>query len=497
MLDLFLSNAGRIEQGRVVPGPGLALYLQDAGGGFQEVSRRSGLEFEGWGTGVAVGDYDNDGDLDIFLGCWGPDILWENRDGKFVDVAGAAGLAHEGLSTSAVFLDYDLDGKLDLYVASYLRFDISRLPNEGKPCMEGGARVACGPGFYEPEPDRLYRNEGDGKFRMVSKAAGIAEAMGGYGLGVAVDDFNRDGLPDIYVANDTTGNYLWMNQGDGYFTNAGLMAGAALSVEGQGQAGMGVAVGDCDGDGNPDIFVSNYSQEQNALYLGLGAGEFAESSASCGFSLESYLALGWSAFFADLDNDCDDDLFVANGHVHPGAAELNSSLSYLQPCHLYLNDGNGGFKLGSQFVGKAALEPRAHRGAAHGDIDGDGDIDIILSVQDGPPVLLMNEVDAAGHSLLVELSGTESNREGIGARLSARIGKKTVTRTVGRGGGYLSASDCRVHFGLGAADRIDSLEIRWPSGRKDTLSALAAGHLYRITESSATAEVIRELGSPR
>lgn len=493
LLDLFLSNAGRIEGGKVIPGPGLALYLQDDSGGFQEVSRQVGLKFDGWGTGVAVADYDNDGDLDIFLCCWGADCLWENRDGKFIEVGRESGVAHEGLSTSAAFLDFDRDGKLDLYVASYLRFDLARLPNEGQPCIEGGGRVACGPGFYDPEPDRLYRNEGDGMFRLVSGEAGMGEAEGGYGLGVAVDDFNLDGFPDIYVANDTTGNYLWMNQGDGRFTDVALAAGASLSAEGQGQAGMGVAVGDCDGDGNPDIFVSNYSQEQNALYRNVGGGEFVESSTVSGFSLESYLALGWSAFFADLDNDCDDDLFVANGHVHPAAAELNSSLSYLQPCHFFLNDGKGAFKLCVESIGQSARQPRVHRGAAYGDIDGDGDLDILVSVQDGPPVLLMNQTEKAGHSLLVELSGSESNREGIGARLKGRVGKKTVIRTVGRGGGYLSASDCRVHFGLGAARRLDSLEILWPSGRKHIITAMAAGHLYRISESDGKAGVIRKL----
>ena len=239
-LDLFLANGGRINEGRVTPGPGLALYLQvPASGRFEEASGRLGLDFDGWATGVAVGDYDNDGDLDIFLGCWGPDRLWENRDGRFVETGKVAGVAHDGLTTSAVFLDYDLDGKLDLYVASYLKFDLADLPNDGQPCIEGGARVACGPGFYEPEPDRLYHNEGSGRFRLVSPGAGMGGAEGGYGLGLAVDDFNLDGLPDIYVANDTTGNYLWLNEGGGKFTDGALMAGASLSSEGQGQAGPG------------------------------------------------------------------------------------------------------------------------------------------------------------------------------------------------------------------------------------------------------------------
>ncbi len=494
-LDLFLANAGRIQEGRVIAGPGLALYLQlGTSGKFEEAAGRLGFDFDGWATGVAVGDYDNDGDLDIFLSCWGADQLWENRGGGFVEVGKAAGLAHPGLSTSAAFVDYDLDGMLDLFVASYLKFDLADLPNEGQPCIEGGARVACGPGFYEPEPDRLYRNEGGGRFRLVSQELGFGGAEGGYGLGLAVDDFNLDGLPDIYVANDTTGNHLWMNEGGGRFADAALMAGASLSPEGQGQAGMGVAAGDCNGDGYPDIFVTNYSQEQNSLYLGVGAGEFDESSAASGFSRESFIALGWATFFADLDNDADDDLFVANGHVHPGASKINSALSYLQPCHLFLNDGKGRFELSQPSSGGWRGQARAHRGAAYGDIDEDGDLDILISVQDGPPVLLMNQLDGeGGNSLLVELVGSAGNREAIGARLVGKVGGRTLTRTVGRGAGYLSSSDCRAHFGLGKSGKLDSLDIRWPSGGKSLLKDLKAGYLYRVDEKVEEAVALRSL----
>ncbi|MEE3052358.1 MAG: CRTAC1 family protein [Planctomycetota bacterium] len=493
LLDLFLSNAGSLADGKVLPGPGPALYRQSSRGRFEEVSAELGIEFEGWGTGVAVGDYDNDGDQDLFLACWGPDRFWENRDGRFFEVSKRAGLDHEGLSTSAVFFDYDLDGLLDLYVAGYLQFDLEALPNDGEPCIEGAARVACGPDFYEPATDRLYHNEGGGRFRLVSGQAGIGAGVGGYGLGVAVDDFNLDGLPDLYVANDSTENYLWMNAGAGKFTDEALQAGASLGPEGQGQAGMGVAIGDYDGDGLRDIFVTNYSQEQNALYRGAEGGGFIDSSSGCGFSGESYMALGWSTFFADFDNDSDDDLFVANGHVHPAAAQVSSSLSYLQPCFFYLNDGEGRFELCPESIGQDALEARAHRGAAEGDIDGDGDIDILISVQGGPPVLLENRTAGAGNSLLVELVGSESNREGIGARLTGRVGGKVITRRVGRGGGYLSASDARAHFGLGASSRLDSLEVWWPSGRKDTLAEMEAGNLYRIQESNGRAEVVRKL----
>ena len=492
-LDLFFSNAGTLADGRIVQGPGVALFRQDSVGNFQELTSQLGLEFNGWGTGVAVGDYDNDGDPDLFLSCWGPDRLWENRQGKFFDVSSRAGVDHPGLSTSAVFLDYDLDGRLDLYVACYVELDLADLPNSGEPCIEGSARVACGPDFYEPASDRLYHNEGDGHFRLVSDEAGLDVVSGGYGLGVAVDDFNRDGRPDIYVANDTTENFLWMNVAGKGFVDEALSAGASLGAEGQGQAGMGVAIGDVDGDCRADIFVTNYSQEQNALYRCVGDAEFRDASSGSGFGRESFISLGWSTFFADIDNDSDDDLFIANGHVHPDAADLNSALSYLQPCLFYLNDGRGDFRLAPSSVGPGAVEARAHRGAAQGDIDGDGDIDIVVTVQDGRPVFLENQSRGEARSLLVELAGTQSNREGIGAMLVGMVGERKILRRVGRGGGYLSARDARAHFGLGKSTRLDSLEISWPSGKRSILKDLAAGMIYRIRESDGAVETATRL----
>ena len=492
-LDLFFSNAGTLAAGRVVQGPGVAFFRQSSAGTFRDLTSQVGIEFNGWGTGVAVGDYDNDGDPDLFLSCWGPDRLWENREGTFFEVSSEAGVDHPGLSTSAVFLDYDLDGRLDLYVACYVELDLADLPNSGEPCIEGGARVACGPDFYEPASDRLYHNEGDGHFRLVSGEAGLDAASGGYGLGVAVDDFNRDGRPDIYVANDTTENFLWMNTAGKGFVEEALSAGASLGPEGQGQAGMGVAIGDVDGDCRADIFVTNYSQEQNALYRCVGGAEFRDASAGSGFGRESFMSLGWSTFFADLDNDSDDDLFIANGHVHPDAADLNSALSYLQPCLFYLNDGQGNFRLVPSSVGPGAMEARAHRGAAQGDIDGDGDIDIVVTVQDGLPVFLENQSRGNAHSLLVELVGTQSNREGIGAMLVGKVGERKILRRVGRGGGYLSARDVRAHFGLGESTRLDYLEISWPSGKRSILKNLAAGKIYRIRESDGAAEAVANL----
>ena len=491
-LDVFVANAMAVEDGRPVPGPGVALYLQVAGGSFRDATVESGLEFRGWSVGVATGDFDADGDTDLFLGCHGPDRLYENRNGVFVDVAERAGIDSPGLSTSALFFDHDGDGRLDLWVTRYVRIDPGAPPNGGEPCIENGTRVACGPTFYSPAPDALWRNLGDGRFEDITDRVGIANAPGGYGLGVASGDFDGDGTTDIYVANDTTANFLWMRRGDRYVDEA-LFAGAALSEEGQGQAGMGAAVGDADGDGHLDIFVTNYSQEKNALYRGIGTGLFEDRSSRSGFGAESFLALGWSAAFADLDNDGDEDLFVANGHVHPQVSDVQASFSYLQPCFVYRNDGAGRFVESGAHLGADVVEPRAHRGAALADFDDDGDLDVLISVIDGPPVLLLNELPPGAHSLLVELRGTRANREGIGALVRLRVDGRTLVRHVGRGGGYLSSSDARAHFGLGRAASAEAIEVGWPGGRTEHHGSLDAGFVWRITEGDPVPQRVRAL----
>jgi len=490
-LDIFLPNAGSLVDGARREGAGTALYLQSADGKFSDATSESGLAFGGWTTGAAVGDFDGDADPDIFLACWGPDRLYENRSGHFVNIATAAGVDSPRLSTSAVFLDYDADGNLDLYVARYVDIDPRSLP---EPCLENGARVACGPSFFDPAPDALYRGDGNGGFRDVSKEMGITTSTGGYGLGVATGDFDRDGRVDIYVANDTTANHLWVQREAG-FVDESLFCGAALSEEGQGQAGMGVAVGDVNADGLPDIFVSNYSQERNALYRATGGGIYENRSSTSGFSEESYLALGWSAAFGDLDNDRDLDLIVANGHVHPRASQVHPSLSYRQACLAYLNDGTGKFRAVTNELGDDFRMARCHRGAALGDIDSDGDLDVLLSVQDGPPVLLLNESPGLGRAILVVLEGRTSNREGIGAELRLEVDGTTMTRHVSRGGGYLSSTDVRTHFGLADAKEARALEVRWPGGRKQRVGPLAAGHIWKVVEQSGEAIRIGRLVS--
>jgi hypothetical protein len=494
-LDIFLANAGVLEAGSIKPGPGSALYLQGADGRFADITREAGLEYHGWGTGVAVGDIDNDGDLDICLTGFGRTLLYLNQGAaRFEEVSRSAGLVEGSFGTSAVFVDYDADGLLDLYVANYVRFDPAAPPNAGEPCIENGVPVACGPGFCDPAPDFLYHNQGAGRFRERGAEAGINRAEGAYGLGVAAGDLDGDGLPDLYVANDTTANFLWRNLGGGRFEESGIYAGAALSEEAQGQAGMGVALGDAGGSHRLDIFVSNYSEEHNAFYRNLGGGGFEERTAGAGLKQgESFLALGWGAVFADLDNDADLDLVVANGHVHPRAGEANPALSYLQRCFFLLNDGRGRFEERGRALGEAAAAPRAHRGLAAGDIDGDGDIDLLITVLDGPAVLLINEGERLGRALRVRLEGRRSNREGIGARLWLSAGGKAQMREVSRGGSYLSSSDALIHFGLGGAARAESLRVRWPSGLEETVGPLEAGFVYVLVEGSGQAVAERPL----
>ena len=488
LLDIFLANAGTVEGRKIVPGPGPAFYRQLPGGKFEDRTREAGLEASSWETGVAVGDMDNDGLPDLFVTAYGKSHLYRNLGGgKFRDDSNALGPVEEGFSTSAVFLDYDGDGFLDLFVANYVRFDWNALPNGGKPCLQKGVEVACGPGFFQPRSGRLYRNHGGARFIDVTKETGIARDEGAYGLGVAAGDLDQDGRPDIYVANDTTANFLWHNVDGSRFEDVALWSGVALSESGQGQAGMGVDIADADGDQRLDIFVTNYSEEYNAFYRNLGDGTFEDRSHKAGFAKDSFLLLGWGVKFLDLDNDGNLDLFVANGHVYPKAKEVNRALDYLERCLIYRNIGEGRFVEEGLNLGEAAALPRPHRGLSVGDIDNDGDLDILLTVLDGPPVLLRNNGPAKGNWISLRLEGVRSNREGIGAQAKLTAGGKVQLREVTRGGSYLSAQDVRLHFGLGSSSTADHVTIRWPSGQVDEIGPLKGGKRYLIVEGEGKA----------
>ena len=488
--DVLLGGGGRIQDGRAVGGLGLLVYLQLADGRLEEVSRRLGLVGDGWVTGLAIGDIENDGDPDVFVGTLGEPLLFRNdrptdasgAEPRFVECGRASGLSQPGFASSAVFLDFDRDGVLDLFVGRYVQFDPAAPPFLGQPCREKGVPVACGPTLHEPASPLLYRGVGNGRFEDVTERARLRARPAAYTLGAQAGDLDGDGWPDLYLANDTQANHLWRNRGDGTFEEVALEAGCALSESGQGQAGMGVDLADINDDGRLDIFVSNYSEEWNALYVNLGSLSFADRIHDSGLSAGSYLALGWGARFVDMDNDGWLDLLVAGGHVHPAIASTNPALSYLQPLLIYRGRSAHRFERLTGQAGPDVDRPRAHRAVAAGDFDGDGDVDFVISVLDTPSVLLRNHAPSNHRSLRISLVGSRSNREGIGARVQLVSGGRTQTREISRCGGYLSASEPVAHFGLGVETTIEQVRVLWPSGQTDQLRGIQAGFWYRVAE---------------
>ena len=459
---------------RQAPGAGQTqnrLY-QNKGGAFREVTAQTGTGDLGYGMGVAVGDYDNDGRADLYVTNYGRNAFYHNQeDGTFAERAQAAGVADPHWSTSAAFFDYDNDGDLDLYVANYL--DLT--PDTNRLCggavasagaslrVPAGQRTYCSPRRYNGAPDVLFRNEGDGHFSEVAQASGVFSPFG-KGLGVAAADFDSDGLLDVYVANDGTRNFFYRNRGDGTFAEAGLAAGAAYNGDGQAEAGMGVAVGDGDADGDADLLVTNFSRESNTLYRNEGDGRFADATAAADLRGPTLLPLGFGAFFADVDNDADMDLFVANGHVLDRIALQDSQLTHAQPNQLFANDGRGTFADVSARSGPAFGLSAVSRGAAYGDCDNDGDLDLLVTNVDGAARLYRNELRSEHHWLSLRLVGTRANRDAVGARVRVFCGGAVQTRQRIGGGTYLSASDSRLHFGLGDCALVERIEITWPDG---------------------------------
>jgi enediyne biosynthesis protein E4 len=426
---------------------------------FEDVTEQARLAAApGHGMGVATGDIDNDGYIDLFVSRFGPDqLLRNNGDGTFSPLAGPW---DDGFGASASFLDYDGDGLLDLFLTRYNGFTV-----EGnKQCRDqAGRRDYCSPLEYPPLPDRLYRNLGDGRFQDVTAAAGVDQAFGA-GLGVAAADFNGDGRIDIYVANDKTANQLWINQGDGAFTDEALLAGAAFNADGMAEAGMGVAVGDYDGDGNPDIFVTHIAGETNTLYRNEGDGLFEDVTAVAGLAHTSVAATGFGVQWFDFDNDGDLDLFAVNGEVRRGS-RAEGDFPYDQPNQLFRNNA-GEFEEISSLAGGALQQSGVSRGAAFGDIDNDGDIDVVINDAGGPVRLLLNQAAGRRGWLLVRL--LDGKRDAFGARAALqRPDRKPLWRQVGTDGSYLSAGDPRLHFGLGDEPRVEELRVIWADGSEE------------------------------
>ena len=470
-----------------------ALFRNGGDGSFAPVAGAAGAADPGYGMGCAVGDYDNDGDADLYVTNYGANVFYQNDGGTFSDVTARTrtGDAHWG--SSAAFFDYDNDGDLDLYAVNYLDLTprnnrvcggaVARAKSPAGPALRvpNEQRTYCSPRRYNGAPDVLYRNEGDGTFTDATRQARVYSLFG-KGLGVVAGDFNDDGLADLYVANDGMRNFLYSNGGDGTFAEGAVGAGNAYNGDGQPEAGMGLAAGDPDGDGDLDVLVTNFSRESNTLYRNEGGLRFADHSEAAGLHRASLLPLGFGAFFFDYDNDADADLFVANGHVLDKAALQDGDLSYEQPNQLFANDGAGAFAEVSAEAGPAFALEGVSRAAAYGDYDNDGDLDVLVSNVDAPARLYRNERPPGAHWLSLRLVGAGANRDGVGARVRLSCGGRVQDLQRLGGGSYLAASDPRLHVGLGACERVERLEITWPGGGRQEMLDLAVDRFLVIEE---------------
>jgi enediyne biosynthesis protein E4 len=482
-LDVLIVNGSTRD--RIASGgdPMVALYRNDSGR-FTNVTSSSGFTRRGWGSGVCVGDVDNDGAPDVYITAFGPDALWRNTgSGTFSDVTRRAGIDDTRWGTSCAFADYDRDGDLDLYVANYVKFDDS-IPARGTTanCRFMATDVFCGPKRLTGDADILYRNNGDGTFTDVTKAAGVADP-GYYGFGVVFTDLNDDGWPDIYVANDSVPNLLFRNRTDGTFVEEGLISGAALSGDGRPQAGMGVDAGDYNGDGLPDLIVTNFSHDYNTLYENGPAGVFTDRSYATGLAATAGPFLGWGVKLADFDNDGRLDVFIANGHVYPEVDKHGLGTRYHQQKQLFLNEGKRFRHVTKEVGGGLAIE-KSSRGAAFGDYDNDGDIDVLVVNMNDAPTLLRNDTPRTRHWITLRLVGTKTNRDAIGARVTVDAGGRRHTVVVRADGSYLSSNDVRAHVGLGEATKITRVEIRWPSGLVQNVGGLGVDQFYVVREGS-------------
>jgi hypothetical protein len=485
-LDPVTVNGSSVDRYRAGGDPMITLYRQDAELKFTDITTSSGLSRKGWGMGVAVADYDNDGNLDIYVTGFGGSALYRGVGNcKFEDTTEKAGVRGGGFSTGGAWADYDRDGDVDLFVPRYVVIDINKLPEFGsdeKTCRFRGIPVQCGPWGLPGESDFLFRNRGDGTFEEVSRTAGVADENHFYGMQAVWADYDNDGWPDLYVANDAGPNYLYRNLRNGTFEDVGLLSGAALSGDGQEQGSMGVDFGDFDHDGLLDVFVTNFTEEPNTLYWNRNAQGFSDVSWNSRLAQVSYPLVGWGTAFVDLENDGWQDLFVANGHVYPQLDLVKGGAPYRQPILIFQNNGDRTFKDVTSTSGLSELPPASRRGAAFADVDNDGDIDVLILNVGSAPTLLLNRTESAGHSVLFRLIGTKSNRAAIGTRVKVTSETAIQSNEVRGGASYLSQNDLRLHFGLGKEITIKSVEITWPNGNKEMLQNLAADFIYTVIE---------------
>ena len=478
--DLYFVN------GAPLPGyvsqeiPTNCLYRNNGDGTFTDVTEKAGVGDTGYGHGCAVGDYNNDGQLDLYVTNYGTNRLYRNNgDGTFAEVAESAGVTEPRWSTSCAFADYDRDGNLDLYVVNYIVFDINENPWCG--LKEKGIRAYCEPDNFIAQSDTLYRNNGDGTFTDVTKTAGIYNTTG-KGLGVVWADYNNDGAADIYVANDSTENLFYRNNGDGTFEEVGFMVGVALSENGAPENGMGTTFGDWNNDGWFDLTVTNYAQQTNTLYHNDADGFFTDATTTTKTAQLTYPYLGWATAFIDYDNDGYQDLFVANGHLHENLAELGQEGTYGQRNLLFRNNSNGTFTEISETLGPGMKLTDVSRGATFADYDLDGDIDIVVTNSNTAPRLLRNDGGNRKNWLQIRLTATNGSTDAIGARVKITTGKLTQTREVRSGDGYLSQQDLTLHFGIGDSEQVDSIEVQWQTGAKQLIGSVPANQVLSLEE---------------
>jgi enediyne biosynthesis protein E4 len=483
--DVLLVNGTTLEGSPKDKAPTNHLYRNNHDGTFKDVTASAGLTATGWGQGVCVGDYDNDGWEDVYITYYGSNRLYHNQKGVFTEVGSKSGVAGSGKAwgTGCAFVDYDRDGLLDLVVANYVDFDLASAPAPGETasCTWKGVAVMCGPRGLASAKNILYHNKGNGTFEDVTTKAHIDQTTGHYAFSVSTFDFDQDGWPDIYIACDSTPSILYRNNHDGTFTDVAVNSGAAFNDDGREQAGMGSTIADYDGDGRLDIFKSNFSDDTSTLYHNNGDGTFSDSTFPAGLGLYTKY-LGWGTMFFDFDNDGWPDLILVNGHVYPEVDKYHLGSNYQEPRILYHNNGNGTFSDISETAGSAITTVSSSRGLAVGDLWNDGRMSAVISNMNAKPSLLVNDIRSPNHWIAFKTIGTKSNRDGIGARLIMKAGKRTFTDEVRSGSSYISQSDMRVHFGLGSIEKVDEVRVNWPSGRMETFDSAALDKINTLTE---------------
>ena len=491
--DIFVVNGTTLEGFSPEQAPTNHLYHNNHDGTFTDVTAKAGLLATGWGQGVCTGDYDNDGWEDLYVTYFGKNRLYHNDHGVFSEVAEKAGVAGSGKAwgSGCAFVDYNRDGLLGLIVANYVDLNLSTVPvpGQGSSCVWKGVPVMCGPRGLPGAKNILYENRGDGTFADVTTKAHIDHTNGHYGMSVSTFDFDDDGWPDIYIACDSAPSILYHNNRDGTFTDVAVTAGVAFNEDGREQAGMGTTIGDYNGDGRLDIFKTNFSDDTPTLYRNDGEGLFSDVTFVAGLGLHTQY-LGWGTMFFDFDNDGWPDLILANGHVYPEVDKFHLGSGYMEPRLLYHNNGNGTFTDISAAAGPGINAASSARGLAVGDLWNDGQLSVVINNIYEKPSLLVNTVRSGNHWIAFKTLGTRSNRDGIGAKVTVKVGKRILLDEVRSGSSYISQNDLRVHFGLGSAATVDAVQVRWPSGLVETFDNLSVDAIHTLKEGSGVAVAV-------